>query len=102
MLLIVGIVRFLSAVFVCLPCQSAARFVLPSSAAAGDASTCGGAGVPPELLVSFGAGHALTLVFSSDGRLYRVANISLQYNLSDTSTFPQSSSTGETVKPTRR
>lgn len=73
---------------------SAARFVLPSSAAAGDASTCGGAGVPPELLVSFGAGHALTLVFSSDGRLYRVANISLQYNLSDTSTFPQSSSTG--------
>uniref|UniRef100_A0A8C2KGX3 Lysosome-associated membrane glycoprotein 1 n=1 Tax=Cyprinus carpio TaxID=7962 RepID=A0A8C2KGX3_CYPCA len=54
----------------------------------------GGAGVPPELLVSFGAGHALTLLFSSDGRLYRVASISLQYNLSDTSTFPQSSSTG--------
>ncbi|KAI2668843.1 Lysosome-associated membrane glycoprotein 1 [Labeo rohita] len=50
--------------------------------------------VPPELLVSFGAGHALALVFSSDGRLYRVANLSLQYNLSDTSTFPQSSGTG--------
>uniref|UniRef100_A0A673LX41 Lysosome-associated membrane glycoprotein 1-like n=1 Tax=Sinocyclocheilus rhinocerous TaxID=307959 RepID=A0A673LX41_9TELE len=62
--------------------------------AEGNGSSCGGAGVPPELLVSFGAGHALTLLFSRDGRLYRVANISLQYNLSDTSTFPQSSSTG--------
>ncbi|KAF4119183.1 lysosome-associated membrane glycoprotein 1a isoform X2 [Onychostoma macrolepis] len=73
---------------------SAARFALPSSAAVDKGSSCGGAGVPPELLVSFGAGHALTLLFSSDGRLYHVANISLQYNLSDTSTFPQSSGTG--------
>lgn len=76
---------------------SAARFVLPSSAAVGKGSSCGGDGIPPELLVSFGAGHALTLLFSSDGRLYRVANISLQYNLSDTSTFPQSSGTGLTT-----
>ncbi|KTG01858.1 hypothetical protein cypCar_00044130 [Cyprinus carpio] len=77
------------------PSDGAARFALPSAAAVGNGSSCGGgAGVPPELLVSFGAGHALTLLFSSDGRLYRVASISLQYNLSDTSTFPQSSSTG--------
>ncbi|XP_073698236.1 lysosome-associated membrane glycoprotein 1a [Garra rufa] len=69
-------------------------FGLPSSARVGNGSSCGGREVPPELQVSFGAGHALGLVFSSDGRLYRVANMSLQYNLSDTSTFPQSSSTG--------
>ncbi|XP_050968097.1 lysosome-associated membrane glycoprotein 1a [Labeo rohita] len=71
-----------------------AGFALPSSASVGNGSSCGGREVPPELLVSFGAGHALALVFSSDGRLYRVANLSLQYNLSDTSTFPQSSGTG--------
>ncbi|KAK2908440.1 hypothetical protein QQF64_001728 [Cirrhinus molitorella] len=75
-----------------------AEFVLPSSARVGNTSSCGGREVPPELLVSFGDGHALGLVFSSDGKLYRVANMSLQYNLSDTSTFPQSSSSGlETV-----
>lgn len=69
-------------------------FALPSSAAVANGSSCGAAGVPPELLLSFGAGHMFSLVFSSDGRLYRVANMSLQYNLSDTSTFPQSSSAG--------
>ncbi|XP_059409414.1 lysosome-associated membrane glycoprotein 1-like [Carassius carassius] len=73
---------------------SAARFVLPSTAAVGEGSSCGGADVPPELLVSFSTGHTLTLLFSRDTRLYRVATISLQYNLSDTSTFPQSSSPG--------
>ncbi|XP_067259101.1 lysosome-associated membrane glycoprotein 1a [Chanodichthys erythropterus] len=73
---------------------SVAAFALPSSAAVANGSSCGAAGVPPELLLSFGAGHMFSLVFSSDGRLYRVASMSLQYNLSDTSTFPQSSSTG--------
>uniref|UniRef100_A0A671KJ54 Lysosome-associated membrane glycoprotein 1 n=1 Tax=Sinocyclocheilus anshuiensis TaxID=1608454 RepID=A0A671KJ54_9TELE len=67
-------------------------FALPSSAAVGSSSSCGGGDVPPELVVSFGAGHALALVFTSDRWLYRVANISLQYNLSDTTTFPRSSS----------
>lgn len=71
-----------------------AVWALPSSAAVGNGSSCGGAGVPPGLDLVFGAGHMLSLLFSSDGRLYRVANLSLQYNLSDTDTFPQSSSTG--------
>ncbi|XP_043101921.1 lysosome-associated membrane glycoprotein 1a [Puntigrus tetrazona] len=69
---------------------SAVRFALPSSAVVGESSSCG----EEELQVSFGAGHSLTLLFSKDEGLYRVSNISLQYNLSDSSTFPQSSSTG--------
>ncbi|XP_059408310.1 lysosome-associated membrane glycoprotein 1a [Carassius carassius] len=71
---------------------SVVSFALPSSAVVGSSSSCGAGDVPPELVVSFGAGHALALVFSSDGSLYRVTNMSLQYNLSDTATFPQSSS----------
>ncbi|XP_077094208.1 lysosome-associated membrane glycoprotein 1a [Siphateles boraxobius] len=69
---------------------SEAVFAMPSSASVGNGSSC----VPPELVMSFGPGHMISLVFSSDGRLYRVTNISLQYNLSDPNTFPQSSSAG--------
>ncbi|XP_067298435.1 lysosome-associated membrane glycoprotein 1a [Pseudorasbora parva] len=71
-----------------------AVFMLPSSAVVGSGSSCGGADVPPALDLAFGAAHVLSLQFSSDGRLYRVANISLQYNLSDTDIFPQASSAG--------
>ncbi|XP_051982427.1 lysosome-associated membrane glycoprotein 1a [Xyrauchen texanus] len=73
---------------------NSAVFMLPASAAVGTGSTCGGSGVPPELAVSFGDGHTLSLEFSSDNRVYSVANLSVQYNLSDSSTFPQSTSTG--------
>ncbi|XP_039502928.1 lysosome-associated membrane glycoprotein 1a [Pimephales promelas] len=73
---------------------SEAVFAMPSSASVGNRSSCGGAGVPPELVMSFGAGHMISLMFSSNGQLYRVTNISLQYNLSDPDTFPQSSTAG--------
>ncbi|CAM4506640.1 unnamed protein product [Leuciscus chuanchicus] len=73
---------------------SEAVFAMPSSASVGNRSSCGGAGVPPELVMSFGAGHMISLMFSSNERLYRVTNISLQYNLSDPDNFPQSSRTG--------
>ncbi|KAG7315714.1 hypothetical protein KOW79_020580 [Hemibagrus wyckioides] len=65
---------------------------LPGSAVLGNGSSCGGAGVSPDLVASFGEGHSLGLVFASDNLIYRVANLTLSYNLSDTKTFPQSSS----------
>ncbi|KAK7166849.1 hypothetical protein R3I93_006582 [Phoxinus phoxinus] len=69
---------------------SEAVFAMPSSASVGNGSLC----APPELVMSFGAGHMISLMFSSDGRVYSVSNITLQYNLSDPDTFPQSSRTG--------
>lgn len=65
-------------------------FMLPDSAST-NGSTCGN--VSSRLVASFGDGHMMSIVFSSDGRLYRVENLSLQYNLSDRNTFPQSTST---------
>ncbi|XP_053471317.1 lysosome-associated membrane glycoprotein 1a [Ictalurus furcatus] len=62
---------------------------LPESAVVGNGSSCGDS---PALQASFGDGHSLDLVFSSDGRIYRVANLNLTYNLSDNATFPGSSS----------
>ncbi|XP_036413365.1 lysosome-associated membrane glycoprotein 1a [Colossoma macropomum] len=64
---------------------------LPSSAVVDSGSSCGSSGVSPELLASFGDGHSLGLVFSKDDRLYRVLNLSLTYNLNDSTYFPQSS-----------
>ncbi|XP_076839447.1 lysosome-associated membrane glycoprotein 1a [Brachyhypopomus gauderio] len=65
---------------------------LPSTAVLGNGSTCGGVGVSPQMQVVFGDGHSLALVFSRNGLLYRVANLSLSFNLSDSVTFPLSSS----------
>lgn len=75
---------------------SVSVFALPASASVSDRSSCGSAAVPPELALVFGDTHThtLSLLFSRDQQLYRVSNISLQYNLSDGDTFPQSSSTG--------
>lgn len=64
---------------------------LPESAVVGNGSSCGDS---PALQASFGDGHSLDLVFSSDGHIYRVANLNLTYNLSDNATFPGSSSKG--------
>ncbi|XP_030636534.1 lysosome-associated membrane glycoprotein 1a [Chanos chanos] len=69
---------------------------LPDSAAVGNGSSCGREDAQPELEASFGDGHTFSLSFSTDGNQYRVANLSLTYNLNDSATFPQSSST-ETV-----
>ncbi|KAK2817892.1 hypothetical protein Q7C36_021825 [Tachysurus vachellii] len=65
---------------------------LPVTAVVGNGSSCGEAGVSPDLLASFGDGHSLRLVFTSNNLVYRVANLTLSYNLSDTTTFPNSSS----------
>ncbi|KAF5902617.1 lysosome-associated membrane glycoprotein 1, partial [Clarias magur] len=65
---------------------------LPESAVVGNTSSCGDAKSSADLVINFGDGHSLGLVFSSDGRVYRVANLSLTYNLSDSATFPNSSS----------
>lgn len=67
---------------------------LPVSAVVGNLSSCGGNGSAPQLVALFGEGHSLSLVFSSDGQRYSVANLSLQYNLSDSRTFPQSTIKG--------
>lgn len=55
-------------------------------------SSCGTDGSSPWLVAVFGPGHALGLGFSTSGSLYSVANLTLQYNLSDTSLFPEANS----------
>ncbi|KAI1899679.1 hypothetical protein AGOR_G00064260 [Albula goreensis] len=67
---------------------------LPDSATVGSSSTCGGDGRAPSLVVTFGNGHSLALSFSSNSNQYRVNNLTVGYNLSDSVTFPASSTTG--------
>lgn len=55
-------------------------------------SSCGTADSSPWLVAVFGPGHALGLSFSSNGSQYSVANLTLQYNLSDASIFPEANS----------
>ncbi|KAL1021728.1 hypothetical protein UPYG_G00017230 [Umbra pygmaea] len=67
---------------------------LPGTATVGRNSLCGGNGSAPTLVMLFGDGHSLSLTFSTNDSLYSVANLTLQYNLSDTSTFPEANGTG--------
>ncbi|XP_070771858.1 lysosome-associated membrane glycoprotein 1a [Enoplosus armatus] len=55
-------------------------------------SSCGTDGSSPWLVAMFGPGHTLGLSFSTNGSLYSVANLTLQYNLSDASIFPEANS----------
>ncbi|KAF7668279.1 hypothetical protein LDENG_00025450 [Lucifuga dentata] len=66
---------------------------LPDSATVDtDSSSCGSNGSSPWLVAVFGAGHAFGLSFSSNGSLYSVSNLTLQYNLSDAAVFPDANS----------
>ncbi|XP_035507636.1 lysosome-associated membrane glycoprotein 1a [Morone saxatilis] len=66
---------------------------LPDSATVdAGSSSCGTASSSPWLVAAFGPGHALGLSFSTNGSLYSVANLTLQYNLSDSSVFPEANS----------
>lgn len=58
-------------------------------------SSCGTGSSSPWLVAQFGSGHALGLSFSINGSLYSVDKLTLQYNLSDTSIFPEANSSGE-------
>eukprot|EP00064_Thunnus_orientalis_P013670 superscaffoldBa00002263_g13710 len=70
-----------------------AQVPLPDSAAVDTrSSSCGTDGSLPWLVAVFGSGHALGLSFSTNGSLYSVANLTLQYNLSDSSVFPEANS----------
>lgn len=70
-----------------------AQIPLPDSATVDTgSSSCGTDSSSPWLVVVFGAGHTLGLSFSTNGSLYSVANLTLQYNLSDTSAFPEANS----------
>lgn len=69
------------------------QVALPDSAAVDPgSSSCGSEGNAPWLVAVFGSGHALGLSFSTNGSLYSVANLTLQYNLSDASVFPGANS----------
>lgn len=66
---------------------------LPDSATVDvGSSSCGADGSSPWLVAVFGSGHALGLSFSTNASLYSVANLTLQYNLSDASVFPEANS----------
>ncbi|KAF1392726.1 hypothetical protein PFLUV_G00031050 [Perca fluviatilis] len=55
-------------------------------------SSCSTGDRSPWLVAVFGPGHTLGLSFSTNGSLYSVTNLTLQYNLSDTSIFPEANS----------
>ncbi|XP_062865480.1 lysosome-associated membrane glycoprotein 1a [Trichomycterus rosablanca] len=76
------------------------QVTLPDSAVVGNESSCVGSGDSQKLQASFGAGHSLSLVFAKDGKLYRVSNLSLSYNLSDNNTFPNASGSGVVTQNT--
>uniref|UniRef100_A0A8C6TPQ6 Lysosome-associated membrane glycoprotein 1 n=1 Tax=Neogobius melanostomus TaxID=47308 RepID=A0A8C6TPQ6_9GOBI len=66
---------------------------LPDSATVDPgSSSCGSEISAPWLVAAFGSGHALGLSFSTNGSLYSVANLTLQYNLSDAAVFPGANS----------
>lgn len=66
---------------------------LPDSATVDPvSSSCGSDSSAPWLVAVFGSGHALGLGFSTNGTLYSVANLTLQYNLSDATVFPGANS----------
>lgn len=70
-----------------------AQVSLPDSSTVDEgSSSCGTDGSSPWLVALFGPGHAMGLGFSTNGSLYSVANLTLQYNLSDTAVFPDSDS----------
>lgn len=70
-----------------------AQISLPNSTTVdAGSSTCGGGGLSPWLVAVFGSGHSLGLSFSTNGSLYSVANLTLQYNLSDAALFPDANS----------
>uniref|UniRef100_A0A3P8UFY0 Lysosome-associated membrane glycoprotein 1 n=1 Tax=Cynoglossus semilaevis TaxID=244447 RepID=A0A3P8UFY0_CYNSE len=71
---------------------------LPDSARVDtDRSTCGTNDSSPRLLVTFGPGHGLGLSFATNTSLYSVTNLTVQFNLSDSATFPEANSSGENV-----
>ncbi|XP_062237406.1 lysosome-associated membrane glycoprotein 1a [Platichthys flesus] len=74
---------------------STAQFTLPDSAAVDiGSSSCGTDESLSWLVAVFEPGHALGLSFSSNAGLYSVANLTLQYNLSDSTIFPGANSSG--------
>ncbi|XP_022047218.1 lysosome-associated membrane glycoprotein 1a [Acanthochromis polyacanthus] len=69
-----------------------AQITLPNSTTVDTRSSSCGADGSPWLVGVFGSGHTLGLSFSTTGNQYNVANLTLQYNLSDTSVFPGANS----------
>ncbi|XP_040019503.2 lysosome-associated membrane glycoprotein 1a [Gasterosteus aculeatus] len=68
---------------------------LPDSATVDErSSSCREADGSSWMVALFGSGHTLGLRFTTNGSLYSVANLTLQYNLSDTSIFRDASETG--------
>uniref|UniRef100_A0A3Q3WYD7 Lysosome-associated membrane glycoprotein 1 n=1 Tax=Mola mola TaxID=94237 RepID=A0A3Q3WYD7_MOLML len=73
--------------------RTVTTFSLPDTARVDTgSSSCGTNGSSARLVAVFGPGHALGLSFSTNGSLYSVANLTVQYNLSDTSVFPEANS----------
>lgn len=71
------------------------QFPLPDSTTVDTGnSSCGSDGSSPSLVAVFGSGFGLGLSFTTNGSLYSVASLTLQYNLSDTSVFPDAESSG--------
>ncbi|XP_072321318.1 lysosome-associated membrane glycoprotein 1a [Eucyclogobius newberryi] len=73
--------------------ERSAVLELPGSATVDpSSSSCGSESSPPWLVAVFGSGHALGLSFSSNSSMYSVTNLTLQYNLSDATVFPEANS----------
>lgn len=76
--------------------QTTVQVDLPDSTTVdAGSSSCGSDGQRAVLVAVFGPGHNLGLFFSTNGSVYSVDMLSLQYNLSDSSLFPQANSSGQ-------
>ncbi|RVE74422.1 hypothetical protein OJAV_G00021560 [Oryzias javanicus] len=66
---------------------------LPNSTTVDPAlSSCGSNGSVQTLMGKFGSGHRFGMNFSTNGSLYSLETLSLHYNLSDASLFPEANS----------
>ncbi|XP_037545899.1 lysosome-associated membrane glycoprotein 1a [Nematolebias whitei] len=69
--------------------------LLPDSALVDAAnSSCGTNSSSPQLVALFGPGHGIGLSFSTNGSVYSVTELTLSYNLSDASLFPEAELSG--------
>eukprot|EP00062_Callorhinchus_milii_P018306 gi/632971620/ref/XP_007902260.1/ PREDICTED: lysosome-associated membrane glycoprotein 1 [Callorhinchus milii] len=68
-------------------------FNLSKNATVNPSSSCNNMTVP-QLVISFGDGHSIGMNFSKDSMTYRVEVLSISYNASDRSLFPNATSGG--------
>ncbi|XP_040281117.1 lysosome-associated membrane glycoprotein 1 [Bufo bufo] len=75
--------------------EATVPFPLPDNAVVSNMSTCSTVNATgPLLAIAFGSGHSLSMHFAKSDAEYQVKFLTLTYNLSDSSLFPDSAENG--------